>query len=139
MIGLVYSKFGVLVDSEYYQLILTFVVCCMKYIILLASFLMVLFVPSIHAFSIDDVTDFPYDNGNEDISGAEATEIGQVIKDESIDADGSGGDGILLQIMDAFGINYTDQTDQTATFYIKEIINWLLAIIGLVALISMLW
>ena len=98
-----------------------------------------MFSCSLYAFSIDDVTDFPYDTGDEDISGADATEIGQIIKEDSIDADSADGDGVVLQIMAAFGIDYTDQTDQTATFYVKEIINWLLAIIGLVALISMLW
>ena len=111
----------------------------MKYIAVLLSCLWLLFSCSLYAFSIDDVTDFPYDTGDEDISGADATEIGQIIKEDSIDADSADGDGVVLQIMAAFGIDYTDQTDQTATFYVKEIINWLLAIIGLVALISMLW
>lgn len=132
-------EFGVLVDSNYYQLIFIFIVESMKYIAVLLSCLWLLFSCSLYAFSIDDVTDFPYDTGDEDISGADATEIGQIIKEDSIDADSADGDGVVLQIMAAFGIDYTDQTDQTATFYVKEIINWLLAIIGLVALISMLW
>jgi len=136
---LVCFEFGVLVDSNYYQLIFIFIVESMKYIAVLLSCLWLLFSCSLYAFSIDDVTDFPYDTGDEDISGADATEIGQIIKEDSIDADSADGDGVVLQIMAAFGIDYTDQTDQTATFYVKEIINWLLAIIGLVALISMLW
>ena len=91
---------------------------------------------AVSAFSFDDIKEFPYAQWeNEYINPEDTVDAGQVFKDDSVDPD----DGIVNQLMDAFGINYTDETDQTATFYVKELINWLLAIVGIVALISLLW
>jgi 4-hydroxybenzoate polyprenyltransferase len=43
--------------------------------------LLILPVVHIYGFSIDDVIDYPYDAGNEEITGQDATDVGQVIKD----------------------------------------------------------
>ncbi len=85
---------------------------------------------------MEDITDFPYEEGYDaSIGGEEAVDAGQVFKDDSV----SDEDGVVIGIMDAFGINYTDETDQTATFYIKELVNWFLVILGIISLIVLLW
>lgn len=90
---------------------------------------------TVSAFSFDDVKEFPYEPWEEYVNTEDTVDAWQVFKDESVNNE----EWIVIQLMDAFGINYTDETDQTATFYIKELINWLLAIVGIVALISLLW
>ena len=90
---------------------------------------------STFSFSFDDIKEFPYEQGEELTNSEDTVDAWQVFKDDSVTNE----EWIVVQIMDAFGINYTDETGQTATFYIKELINWLLAIVGIVALMSLLW
>jgi len=81
------------------------------------------------AYTID--TSFPYEKPNK--SWAQAVDIGQVIKDDAIDPTNSASE----QIQKAFKIDLND--DQRATAYIRVIINWVLAIIGLVALTTVIY
>jgi len=88
------------------------------------------------AFGVDDVKDFPFDGGEKNKWGDNATDVGQVLKDEAIEKK----DGVVQKIMKAFGIDYIEKSDgQTATFYVKEVLNRLLAILWLVALLMLLF
>jgi len=83
-------------------------------------------------FGIADVSDYPFDDGTPGNS-ADAIDLGKVIKDVAIDP----ADSASEQIQKELGVAY--QSDQRATYYIKELINRFLAIAGLVSLIVLIY
>ena len=90
-------------------------------------------------FDISDTTDWPYVDTNETVwAGAEedSVDVGVILKEWGVDGTLSVGQ----RIMSAFGINYfqDEGESQTATYYIKEVINWALVIAWLIALIVIL-
>lgn len=83
--------------------------------------------------SYDINTDFPYDKPTQ--TWIDTTDIGQIIKEEAIDPTDSASE----QIQEAFNINLDAEDDQRATAYLKEVINWTLAIVWLVALTTVIY
>lgn len=70
------------------------------------------------------------------VDGDVATDVGQVFKDEAI----KDKQWVVQKIMRAFNIDYIEKSNgQTATFYVKEVLNWLLAILWLVSLLMLLF
>jgi len=84
---------------------------------------------TIGAYTID--TSFPYEKPNK--TWEQAVDIGQVIKDDAIDPTDSASE----KIQQAYKIDLND--DQRATAYLKEVVNWTLAVIGLVALTTVIY
>ncbi len=82
------------------------------------------------AYDIDP--SFPYDVSDAQ-KWEEAINIWKIIKEEAIDPDDSASE----QIQAAYKIDLED--DQRATAYIKEVMNRILAIIGLVALTTLIY
>lgn len=88
-------------------------------------------------FNRDDSIKWPYDAGTETNNGNDATDLGKILKDDAVKPS----DSAISKIQKAFQIDYQDTkgVDQTATYFVKNILNWLLAIAGLVALIVLLY
>jgi hypothetical protein len=88
-------------------------------------------------FNWDEYEKWPYDAGTETTDANEATNLGKVIKDDAVKPS----DGALSEIQKSFQVDYqtTKGVDQTATYFVKNILNWLLSIAGLVALIVLLY
>lgn len=85
----------------------------------------------VHAFSVDEITDAPYDDWASLDKDEEALTIGKQVQKE-IDTN----EGVVQKIMKAFKIDYNTQwQEQTATYFVKNMLNYFLAIAGLVALI----
>ena len=88
------------------------------------------------SFSITDTIEYPFEGVTGDVDGDTATDIGKQFKEISIEDK----QGVVQRIMRAFKIDYIEKSDgQTATYYAKEVLNWLLAILGLVALLMLLF
>lgn len=95
-----------------------------------------LFAWLVSASAIADVgTDFPLGNGTEATNDENAIDFGQLIKDDAIDPTDSASE----RIQEELGIAYTQAENQRATFYIQELINRFLAIVGLVSLIVLVY
>ncbi len=77
-----------------------------------------------------DVKDAPFDAWNNLEQGDQATDIGQVFDKDAI----SPNDSVSERIQKFLKVNYSN-TEQRATFYIKNAFNWFLAIVGMVSLI----
>ena len=88
-------------------------------------------------FQRDEYQDWPYDAGTETTDGNEATNLGKVIKDDAVDPN----DSAINKIQKSLQVDYQDSkgVDQTATYFVKNILNWLMSIAGLVALIVLLY
>lgn len=88
-------------------------------------------------FNRGDHTDWPYDAGTETTDGNAATDLWTVIKDDAV----KDNEGVLAKIQKAFQVDYQSSkgVEQTATYFVKNIINWLLAIAGLVALVVLIY
>lgn len=88
-------------------------------------------------FQRDEYQDRPYDAGTETTDGNEATNLGKVIKDDAVDPS----DSAISKIQKSLQVDYQDSkgVDQTATYFVKNILNWLMSIAGLVALIVLLY
>lgn len=78
--------------------------------------------------------EFPLWDG-EECYGADCVDIGQKIKDDAIDPETS----VSEKIQQDLWVDYQDAENQRATFYIKQVINRFLAIIGLIALIVLVY
>ena len=88
-------------------------------------------------FQRDEYQDWPYDAGTETTDGNEATNLGKVIKDDAVDPN----DSAINKIQKSLQVDYQDSkgVDQTATYFVKNILNWLMSIAGLVALMVLLY
>lgn len=92
----------------------------------------------VDAFDIGDVVNdtWLYTEVFDSESGEETIDVGQVLKDKAIDEK----DGVLQKTLRAFGIDYTEKDGgQAATYYVKEVLNRVLAILGLVALLMLIF
>lgn len=84
---------------------------------------------SVVSYEID--TSAPYGEPSQSWEGA--VDFGKIIKTEAIDPTDSASE----KIQKAYKINLDD--DQRATAYIKNVMNWILAIIWLVALTTLIY
>ena len=93
------------------------------------------FVSTCFALLIDEVgKDFPIWDGKAWV-GPDSVDIWLIIKEDAIDPKTSASEGI----QEGLWIAYENADDQRATFYIKEVINWFLAIVWLIALIVLVY
>ncbi len=76
-------------------------------------------------------TEFPYWSDNQ--TWQEAIDFGVLIRDDAVNPT----DGVSEQIQQAFGIDL--EWEQRATNYVLEVINWLLAVIWLLALTVLIY
>ncbi len=91
---------------------------------------------SVFSSAIADAgADFPLGDGTEASNDGSAIDFWQLIKDDAIDPTDSASE----QIQEELGINYGQAENQRATYYIQELINWFLAIVGLVSLIVLVY
>jgi len=74
-------------------------------------------------------------DGTEAVNTEDAIDFGQLIKDDAIDPTNSASEKIQAEL----GIAYAQAENQRATFYIQELINRFLAIVGLVSLIVLVY
>lgn len=84
---------------------------------------------------MDAWDEFPIGDGSEAVDAEGAIDFGQLIKDDAIDPTDSASE----KIQEELGIAYTQAENQRATFYIQELINRFLAIVGLVSLIVLVY
>lgn len=91
---------------------------------------------SVFASAIGDAgATFPLWDGTEAANTEDAIDFGQLIKDDAIDPTDSASEKIQTEL----GIAYAQAENQRATFYIQELINRFLAIVGLVSLIVLVY
>lgn len=107
----------------------------MKYILSVVSSL--LFIGwSVLASAIADAgATFPLWDWTAAANNGSAIDFGKIIKNDAIDPTDSASE----QIQEKLGINYAQAENQRATYYIQELINWFLAIVGLIALIVLVY
>jgi hypothetical protein len=99
--------------------------------------MMILPVVSTVGYSVSDTKDRQFDAGREEADDADrATDYGQILEEQTKE---EAGEGAVRGILSAFGIDYAAETDQTATFFVKNTINLFLAIVALVALIILIY
>jgi hypothetical protein len=82
-------------------------------------------------------TTFPLGDGTAGDGTEKSIDFGNIIKKEAIDKESSASE----RIQQALGVNYSagEAKEQRATFYIKQLINRFLAIIGLVATVVLIY
>lgn len=91
---------------------------------------------SVFASAIEDAwATFPLGDGSAAANDWSAVDFGQLIKDDAIDPTTSASE----QIQEKLWINYAQAENQRATYYIQQLINWFLAIVGLVSLIVLVY
>ena len=78
---------------------------------------------------------FPLGDGTAAEDNADAVDFWTLIKEDAIDPT----DSVSEKIQEELGVAYTQAEDQRATFYIQELLNWFLAIIGLISLIVLVY
>ncbi len=85
------------------------------------------------SIGFDDVKEKPYDVWNDTQQGEQAVDLGKVFEKDAI----SPGDSVSERIQKFLKVDYPSQ--QRETFFIKNVFNWFLAIIGMVALIVLIY
>jgi hypothetical protein len=89
-----------------------------------------------YGFSIDEITDAPYDDWQNLPDGEQAANIGQQVQQDAVDDDQSA----VQRILNAFRINYNETAgeEQVASYFIQNMINYFLMIAGLVATVVLI-
>ena len=87
------------------------------------------------SIGFDDIKNKPYDAWHSDnlVWGEKATDFGKVFEETAIKPN----DSVSERIQKLLKVDY--DWDQRATFFIKNAFNWVLAIIGMVALIVLIY
>lgn len=85
------------------------------------------------SIGFDDIKDKPYDAWGNLQQGDEATDYGKIFEEDAVSPSNS----VVERIQKLLKVDYA--WDQRATFFIKNAFNWFLAIIGMVALIVLIY
>lgn len=86
------------------------------------------------SIGFDDIKEKPYDAWNDLQQGDEAVDYGKIFEEDAISPTNS----VAERIQKFLGVDYSN-SEQRATFFIKNAFNRFLAIIGMIALIALIY